>query len=94
MALKRVYFRVHGTVQGVGFRYFTQKRATELNITGWVRNTDNGKVEGEAQGEEDAIKTFLKHIDNGPRHAHVCKLEKEEREVVPEEEGGGFEIRR
>ncbi|KAL2269829.1 hypothetical protein VTJ83DRAFT_2013 [Remersonia thermophila] len=92
MALKRVYFRVHGTVQGVGFRYFTRNRAVEHAITGWVRNTENDKVEGEAQGEEDNVREFLRHVDKGPKHAHVCKLEQEEREVVDGEEG--FEIRR
>ncbi|KAL1838304.1 hypothetical protein VTJ49DRAFT_2816 [Mycothermus thermophilus] len=89
---ENVYFRVHGTVQGVGFRYFTRHRAVENNITGWVRNTENDKVEGEAQGEEANVKEFLRHVDKGPKHAHVCKLEKEEREVVEGEEG--FEIRR
>ncbi|KAL2159169.1 hypothetical protein VTH06DRAFT_2601 [Thermothelomyces fergusii] len=91
--VRRIYFLVHGgVVQGVGFRYFTRHRAVELNLTGWVRNTDNNKVEGEAQGEDDAIAVFLKHIDNGPRHAHVVKLDKEEREPVEGETE--FEIRR
>ncbi|KAK4117340.1 ARM repeat-containing protein [Canariomyces notabilis] len=72
--------------------YFTRHRAIENNLTGWVRNTDNNKVEGEAQGEEDALATFLKAVDKGPRHAHVVRLDKEDREVVEGEEG--FEIRR
>ncbi|KAH6854445.1 Acylphosphatase-like domain-containing protein [Chaetomium sp. MPI-CAGE-AT-0009] len=79
-------------VQGVGFRYFTRHRAIEHKLTGWVRNTDNNKVEGEAQGEEEAITAFLKHVDNGPRHAHVVRLDKEDREVVEGEVE--FEIRR
>lgn len=45
------------------------------------------QVEGEAQGEEQAIKDFLKDIDNGPRHAHVVRLDKEDREVVEGESG-------
>ncbi|KAK3311295.1 Acylphosphatase-like domain-containing protein [Chaetomium strumarium] len=77
---------------GVGFRYFTRHRAVEHHITGWVRNTDNNKVEGEAQGEEDAVAAFLKHVDNGPRHAHVVKLDTEDREVVEGE--ADFVIRR
>jgi acylphosphatase len=39
------------------------------------------QVEGEAQGSPDAIKQFLKHIDEGPTHAKVVKLDKEERDV-------------
>ncbi|SPQ19025.1 14d33352-ad85-4275-8648-71262e5a93ea [Thermothielavioides terrestris] len=62
--------------------YFTRHRAIEHKLTGWVRNTDNNKVEGEVQGEEDAIAAFLKHVDKGPRHAHVVRLDKEDREVV------------
>ncbi|KAK3937099.1 Acylphosphatase-like domain-containing protein [Diplogelasinospora grovesii] len=91
--VKRVYFLAHGgKVQGVGFRYFTQKRAVEYNLTGWVRNTDNNKVEGEAQGPEDSLAKFLKDIDKGPRHAHVVRLDKEDRDVVEGEES--FEVRR
>ena len=45
------------------------------------------QVEGEAQGEEATLKKFLKDVDNGPRHAHVVRLDKEDREVVDGEEG-------
>lgn len=49
-------------------------------------------MEGEAQGSSDAIKQFLKAIDQGPRLARVVKLDKEPRDVIEEE--GAFEIRR
>ncbi|KAK3317904.1 Acylphosphatase-like domain-containing protein [Apodospora peruviana] len=91
--VKRVYFLAHGgMVQGVGFRYFTQKRAIEHKLTGWVRNTDNNKVEGEAQGDEAAIKSFLKEVDKGPSHSHVVRLDQEDRDVVENETD--FEVRR
>ncbi|KAL1862696.1 hypothetical protein VTK73DRAFT_6686 [Phialemonium thermophilum] len=89
---RRVYFLVHGVVQGVGFRYFAQKRAVEYQLTGWIRNTENGKVEGEAQGPADAIKTFIKDIDNGPRHARVVKLDIKDLDLKEGE--NGFEVRR
>ena len=44
-----------------------------------------GKVEGEAQGEEDSILKFLKDLSNGPSAAHVVKLEKSEQETKEEE---------
>ncbi|TPX11417.1 uncharacterized protein E0L32_007836 [Thyridium curvatum] len=89
---KRVYFLAHGgTVQGVGFRYFTRKRATHHQVTGWVRNTPNNKVEGEAQGDEAAITAFLKDVDKGPSGSHVVKLDKEERDLVVDE--SGFHVR-
>jgi acylphosphatase len=49
-------------------------------------------VEGEAQGSADAIKQFLKAIDQGPRLARVVKLDKEHREVIDGELQ--FEVRR
>ncbi|KAI2638078.1 acylphosphatase [Xylaria nigripes] len=79
---QRIYFLVHGRVQGVNFRNFTLKEATNLGVTGWCRNTDNEKVEGEAQGTPDAIKQFLVAIDQGPRLAHVVRLDKEQRDVI------------
>ncbi|GAW18181.1 hypothetical protein ANO14919_076550 [Xylariales sp. No.14919] len=89
---QRIYFLVHGQVQGVNFRNFTQKEATKLSVTGWCRNTDNEKVEGEAQGSPDAVKQFLKAIDRGPRLAQVVKLDKENRDLVEGE--AQFEVRR
>ncbi|KAK0656091.1 armadillo-type protein [Cercophora newfieldiana] len=71
--------------------YFTNKRALEYGLTGWVRNTPNNKVEGEAQGDTETLKKFLKDVDNGPRHAHVVRLDKEDMEVVEGE--AGFEVR-
>lgn len=50
------------------------------------------QVEGEAQGSLDAIKQFLKQIDDGPTHARVVKLDKEERDL--QEGESSFEVRR
>nr|XP_036583495.1 acylphosphatase [Colletotrichum truncatum]KAF6792538.1 acylphosphatase [Colletotrichum truncatum] len=72
--------------------YFAQKRATEYGLTGWCRNTDSNKVEGEAQGEEDALKKFLKDVDEGPRSAKVVKLDHEDRDLVDGEQD--FLVRR
>jgi len=88
---QRISFRVHGEVQGVNFRNFTRRQAQTHGITGWVRNTPQSKVEGEAQGDEEGIKKFLKDIDKGPTHAHVVKLEKTDLDVKQGETG--FEIR-
>lgn len=49
------------------------------------------KVEGEAQGDDEAITNFLKDVDNGPRGAKVVQLTKEDRDVVDGETG--FEVR-
>lgn len=41
---KRVSFKVHGRVQGVFFRRFTQEKANRYGLTGWVKNMSDGKV--------------------------------------------------
>jgi len=43
------------------------------------------QVEGEAQGEDDALQKFFKDVDDGPRHARVVQLTKEDRAVVEDE---------
>ncbi|KAM0216677.1 hypothetical protein ACHAPA_007628 [Fusarium lateritium] len=79
---KRVFFAVEGRVQGVGFRYFTQKKAQEYGVTGWCRNTKDETVEGEAQGNEEVLAKFFKDVDDGPRSARVTKVSQEERQLV------------
>lgn len=54
--------------------------------------TVHGKVEGEAQGDEEALKKLLKDLNDGPSHAHVVKLEKSEIDVVEGEKD--FEVKR
>ncbi|KAL2066016.1 hypothetical protein VTL71DRAFT_2087 [Oculimacula yallundae] len=90
---KRISFRVHGDVQaGVGFRYFTRKKATSYNLTGWVRNTNDNKVEGEVQGDDEKLELFMKDVRKGPSHSTVDKVDRGEMDVVDGEEG--YEVRR
>lgn len=56
---------MHGTVQGVFFRVHTVEAAKKHGIAGFVRNLPNGKVAGEAQGEEEPLKSFLKEVERG-----------------------------
>lgn len=77
---------ISGDVIGVSFRYYTVEKAHELGLTGWVRNTPEGKVEGVFEGEEEAVQKMLAWIrDGGPRWARV-----EEVEVRWRDELGGF----
>ncbi|KAI9810848.1 MAG: hypothetical protein M1827_006055 [Pycnora praestabilis] len=91
MSSKRIAFKVHGEVQGVNFRSFTQKKANSYGLTGYVSNTSNGKVEGEAQGDEESLQKLLKDINQGPSAAHVVKVEKSEADVKEGE--SSFEAR-
>ncbi|CAG7564590.1 unnamed protein product [Fusarium equiseti] len=82
MSKRQVYFAVEGRVQGVGFRYFTQKKAQEYGVTGWCRNTKDERVEGEAQASEEVLSKFFKDVDDGPRSARVTKVSQEDRQTV------------
>jgi len=62
---------VRGLVQGVGFRWFVQRQATERELTGWVRNAVDGSVELAAQGPKEHLESFLHAIKKGPRSAMV-----------------------
>jgi acylphosphatase len=63
---------VTGRVQGVGFREFVRQEATARGITGWVRNSDDGRgVEFVAEGEDTAIDSLIASVREGPRFAKV-----------------------
>ena len=59
---KRFRALFSGTVQGVGFRFATERAARRFPVTGCVRNLSNGKVEVVAEGEEKPLQEFLGEI--------------------------------
>lgn len=84
--------RIHGRVQGVGFRAFVYREARLLSIHGWVRNRRDGSVEAVAWGEEVTVDAFLLRVEEGPRYGRVDRVD------VTIETGGsekpdGFDIR-
>ena len=62
-------------MQGVGFRYFVQRRAQQLGLDGWVRNNDDGTVELVAEGEREKLDQLRRALDEGPRLARVHRVE-------------------
>ena len=81
---------VSGSVHGVAYRYFAQKWARELSLSGWVRNLADGRVEVLAEGEKEALESFAERLREGPRMARVEDLELRWEE--PTGESGGFRI--
>lgn len=79
MAKIRLYFKIFGDVQGVGFRWYLQAAARRLGLLGWVGNSSDGTVRGEAEGERAKINKFMEEAKEGPDSARVVKVEKEER---------------
>lgn len=69
--MKRISARITGRVQGVGFRNFTQRKARQLGVDGWVRNEPDGSVRFEAEGDEEALENLVSAVHTGPRMAQV-----------------------
>ncbi|WP_312628389.1 acylphosphatase [Scandinavium sp.] len=66
---------VHGLVQGVGFRYSTQREALKLGLTGYAKNLDDGSVEVLACGETEKVEQLIAWLKaGGPRSARVDKV--------------------
>ncbi len=82
---------VGGRVQGVGFRQATREEADRLELDGWVRNLDDGRVEVVWEGEEDRAKALERWLGRGPRHAEVSAVEVEQ---MPLQGIAGFVVRR
>ena len=77
---KAAIIKVYGTVQGVGFRFYTNKKAIELGIFGYVQNKPDGSVYIEAEGDETDLMTFIDWCNIGPQWARVSKVETQ---IVP-----------
>jgi acylphosphatase len=66
-----LHFLIKGRVQGVGFRWFVHREASNLNLRGWVRNTEEGEVEVLACGTTDELASLRSALHRGPRGARV-----------------------
>ena len=67
-------FYVSGMVQGVGFRFFAQRSATRLGITGYVKNLADGRVEVYAIGQPPQLEALCNELKRGPRSASVSDV--------------------
>lgn len=89
--MKRVHIFVYGRVQGIFFRYNTNKVANKLGLKGFVRNLDDGGVEVIAEGNKNNLKELIEFCKKGPLGARVkdikINFEKAKNEF------SGFEVR-
>ncbi|MCL9666412.1 acylphosphatase [Curtobacterium albidum] len=88
----RVHAVVSGSVQGVGFRYWTARKADGLELDGYARNLFDGTVEVEAEGPSESVEALLAFLHTGPPTATVTEVAR--RDVVPHGDGDGFAILR
>jgi len=75
MARARIHCFISGRVQGVSYRAYTQHEATQLGLSGWVRNCPDGRVELVAEGEQEALQQLVLWCHQGPPAAHVTYVE-------------------
>ena len=66
---------VHGMVQGVGFRFFVERIADQIGVTGYVRNVSDGTVEVIASGSDEQLKELIDRIREGPSVARVTSVD-------------------
>ena len=83
---RMVRCRITGTVQGVGYRYWTQRMAQELKLRGWVMNQADGSVCALFIGGRQAIKDMMSACQQGPSQAVVTAVV----EVPPQEQDAKF----
>ena len=77
-------YLVHGSVQGVGFRWFVLREAQRLGLRGFCSNLPDGTVEVVAEGEDAALAQLERALGRGPSAARVQRVEKLD---VPHEVG-------
>jgi acylphosphatase len=87
LAARRWYVR--GRVQGVGYRYFAQRAAAELGLSGYARNLDDGRVEVYAAGPAAKLSELSGLLYRGPRWADVRGVDEQEAAV---QVSGSFRI--
>ena len=86
--IRHVVFR--GRVQGVGYRAWMVRKATELGISGWVRNGPDGSVEALIAGDVASVEELSRLCRRGPRMAEVSSIDEDLAE--PPEEPGFFQV--
>lgn len=86
-----VHVLIDGRVQGVGFRYATQREAQSLGLNGWVRNLPDGQVEAVFEGPREDLDAMLEWCEQGPSFARVTSVKVTWKHDAPAH--AGFHIR-
>ena len=83
--MRRVHVQVRGRVQGVFFRASCVERARAVGVAGWVRNTLDGDVEAEFEGDADAVAAMIAWCREGPASAVVDHVDVRDAAPIGEE---------
>jgi acylphosphatase len=87
-----LHFLIQGRVQGVGFRWYVQRVAGQLDLHGWVRNTEEGEVEVVASGTAEELAELRASLRRGPRGSRVDRLVESHLDESVAEELSSFRI--
>jgi len=86
----KVRVLISGRVQGVFFRAHAKEKASELGLSGWVRNLDDGRIEAVFKGAKEKVEEMVRWCKKGPATAKVESIKR----LKAKEKGiEGFEIR-
>lgn len=85
--MKRIHVWISGRVQGIFFRANTRRKAMDLNLKGWIKNLEDGRVEAVIEGKDSDVKKMLEFLQKGPLGARVTKFD-----VKEEKYKGEFEF--
>lgn len=88
---KCVHALFSGSVQGVGFRYTTERLARRYPVTGFVKNLPNGRVELVAEGEEKSLQEFLAAVRES-FHSYIRDVDIQWKEPKGEYKGFGIQF--
>lgn len=80
--MKTAHLTITGRVQGVGYRGWTQREATRLGLTGWVRNCQDGSVEARVSGPKETVERLISACRYGPPAAEVTNIQVRENELA------------
>ena len=82
MAKEQRFIRIHGKVQGVGYRFFATRVARRLGLKGNIQNNRDGTVDAVVEGEKDVIDDWIEELKEGPRYAEVTKIDQETKDFT------------
>jgi len=76
---KSVRLYIKGVVQGVFFRAFVKENAEKLDVRGFIRNLDDGRVEVFLEGDPDKVNKMIELCKTGPKYSQIYNME-----IIPE----------
>lgn len=82
MAREQRLIRIHGKVQGVGYRFFATRVARRLGLKGSIQNNRDGTVEALVEGDRGAIDEWIEELREGPRYAEVTSIDQETKDFT------------